>query len=154
MLTGVPPPPDADDGKVKSAKLLKDDGGFRKYILVNASTYGVSGFIWRHSLSNIKLVIEGTAEDIRGFDNFLGVCRERGMVERISEVHTATEETSRRYTGFFIAKSRVSKKLSPTGGEFSEEDEGWDDFEDGKSQSSTTSSADKSLIGFGGLKNL
>jgi hypothetical protein len=151
MLIGVPPRPDADD-EVKSAKLLKDDGGFRKYILVNASTYGVSGFIWRHSLSNIKLVIEGTAEDIRGFDSFLGVCCERKMVERISEVHAATEITSRRYTGFFIAKSRVSKQLPPTGGEFSEEDEGWDDFEDGKSQSSTTSSADKPMIGFGGIK--
>ena len=151
MLTGVPPRPDAVD-EVKSAKLLKNDGGFRKYALVNASTYGVSGFIWRHSLSNIKLVIEGTAEDIRGFDRFLEGCRVREMVESIMELHIATEMPSRRYTGFFIAKSRVSKRLPPTGGEFSEEDDGWDEFVDGKSESSTTSSADMQMIGFGGLE--
>ena len=133
---------------VKSANLLKDDGGFRQYIFVNASTYGVTGFIWRHSLSNIKLVIEGTAENMMGFDNLLGHCRERGMVERISEVHTTMKVQSRRYTGFFIAKSRVSKQLPPKSGAFSEEDEAWDDFEESKSQSSTTSSADCPLIGF------
>lgn len=80
---------------------LQNAAGFRNHARNNALAIGITGYILRYRHKDVRMVMEGTIEQVGQFNHWLHQCYGQGMFNRYL-VHSQTPILLRSYSTFSI----------------------------------------------------
>jgi acylphosphatase len=87
---------------------LESSKGFRRFVVMSADILGITGWIRRHTCSDIQICYEGTEEQMVRFEKLINTWQDQGMIGEIENVPGPVSEgyTRRQNQGFSIHRNR------------------------------------------------